>query len=528
MLAALGALVFCGPLGGAWMVLLATALALLCCAGSLTALGSAYIFLFLFDNMLPFPPLGGSLARVLQAGILLRAGLLCLRARRWPDRFTVVAALGTAATCGISYALKGLVGDSLSFAVNMAVLLALRLALRAETADLAALLRRWMRVYVASAVTAVCFGLLYNRFYVFSAGVGQPATVRFLGTHEPNFMAMFLDVAVILWLTLPHAGPFARRGWGALMDACVLGVLLGGLALTQSLTGIVITACMLIACGFVGHGRRKKARDERPASVLPARPHGWAAFGLRVLCGLAVAGVLTVGFVRLERSLPPQKISEIYGYQSATGVADADEPNYIAEAEYRALRAAGEPLEPHLLTAQAWQAYRLAHGLEQMMPTLSEAEPLLQDGLAQALRRIPAVGMRLYTVLGYARWYGLDVATSGRWGLLVEKARDFFAEPLWQKLFGRGPDPERAYFPMFQTFGYSHNSYLDLLTGFGVAGFLALLWWLAHTARRRRFFGAPMGGEAGAALTLARIALLLHAATLSMYLNRVFLFFLMG
>jgi O-antigen ligase len=131
-------------------------------------------------------------------------------------------------------------------------------------------------------------------------------------------------------------------------------------------------------------------------------------------------------------------------------------------------------------------------------------------------------------VLGFARRYGLDVATSGRWGLIVEKLRDFASEPLWQKLLGRGPDPEKTYFPMSSNFGYSHNSYLDMITGFGLVGFCGLLWWFLRTVRRGRLLGATAPQPYKVPLALARVALLLHAATLSMYLNRVFLFFFLG
>ena len=507
LLAALAALVFCYPLGAPFVWLTVAALIALCCVGSLSSLAAAYVFLFLFDNMLPFPLLGGSLARVLQAGILARAALALARARTRPDRFTLIAALFTAITCGISFLLKGLVGDSVSFGVNMLVFLALRASLRASC-EMPGAFRRFfrqlMRAYAASAVTAVAFGVAYNRFFV----MGGDSGIRFLGTHEPNFMAMFLDVALVLWVMLPRPGARPALAW--LLDAAVLGVLLGGLAMTGSLTGLVITGCMLLLCAGYAFRRRR-------LSML----------ALRLLCGAVVAAAVVAGGYRATL-LRPQPERDIYALRAATGAADADTPIYIAEPEYRALRAAGEPVEPHLLTSAQWSAYRAAHGIEPVTLRPEDTEPLLQDGLAQAIRRIPALGPRLYTVLGYARLHGLDTATSGRWGLIVEKLRDFASGSPWQMLLGRGPDPETTYFPMFQTFGYSHNSYLDLLTGFGAIGLGLLLWWFARTVRRGQFLGCPMEGEDRAALTLVRIALLLHAATLSMYLNRVFLFFFIG
>jgi hypothetical protein len=319
---------------------------------------------------------------------------------------------------------------------------------------------------------------------------------------------MFLDVALILWLALPRPRLHSMLLWP--LDAAVLGVLLGGLVMTGSLTGFMISGCMLLLCAW----RALRGRN-------------LVLFGLRLLCGAAVAVLVVAGSQR-STLLRPQRIHDIYALEAATGVSDADTPSYIAEAEYRALRAAGEPIKPYLLTAVQWAAYREAHDIAPVTLIPEEAEPLLQDGFAQAIRRIPVLGGRLYTVLGYARLHGLDAATSGRWGLLVEKLRDFAASPTWQMLIGRGPEPETTYFPLFQNFGYSHNSYLDLLTGFGVAGLFVLLWWFARTVRRGRLLGAPVEPDYRAALSLVRVALLLHAATLSMYSNRVFLFFLLG
>ncbi|MCL2810625.1 MAG: hypothetical protein FWD25_01900 [Clostridia bacterium] len=503
LLAMLAVLTLCYPLGAPALWLMVVVLVALCCVGSLPSLAAAYVFLFLFDNMLPFPALGGSLARVLQAGIALRAALLLIKARAKPDRFMLFAALFTAVACAISFIIKGLVGDSLSFAINMLVLLALRAALRTDN-QASGLFQRLTRVYVASAVTAVVFGVVYNRFFV----VGAAMVIRFLGTHEPNFMAMFLNVAVILWLMLPR--PNVRPAFLWPLDAVTLGVLLGGLVMTGSLTGFAIAGCMLLICGAGAcRGRNLKL------------------FALRLFCGGLVAAVVVIGGQH-STLLRPQHERDIYNLRTSTGSADADTPIYIAEETYRTLRAAGEPVEPHLLTAAQWRAYREEHGIERMAPRPRDVEHLLQDGFAQTLRRVPILGNRLYTALGYARLYGLDVATSGRWGLITEKLRDFAAQPAWQKLLGRGPDPEITYFPMFQTFGYSHNSYLDMLTGFGAIGLGLLLWWFVRTARRGQFLGLPVEQECHQALTLARIALLLHAATLTMHLNRVFLFFFMG
>jgi len=371
--------------------------------------------------------------------------------------------------------------------------------------------RRLMIAYVASAITAAAFGVAHNRFFVMEGGT----SIRFLGSHEPNFTAMFLDVALVIWLTLSRPKARSLRSW--LLDTAVLGVLLGGIAMTGSLTGLAITGCMLLITVWRACARR---------GVEP-RARRIARLSLRLVFGVMAAVLFTVGSQRLAL-LRPQHERDIYAVRESTGVAGDDAPAYIAAEEYRMLRAAGEPVEPRLLTSAQWKQYRDTHGIEPFYPRLEEAEHLLQDAFSQAIRRVPVLGNRLYTVLGYAKRYGLDTATSGRWGLIVEKLRDFSREPLWQMLIGRGPDPETSYSPMLQAYGYSHNSFLDMLTGFGACGLAALLWWFVRTARGGRLFGLTVDKECGLAITMARVALLLHAATLSMHLNRVFLFFMIG
>lgn len=512
------AIILMYPLGGFIVPLAAVLLLWVCGVGSLPAVAASYVFFFLFDNMLPFPLLGGSLVRVLQLGIALRAGFFCLRNRPRPDRFTLWTGCLVVLSCIVSYAIKGLQGDSMSFAVNMAVLLLMRMTVRGasahlpddeRTAALDGLFRRLAHTYVASALLAVFFGLVYCRFYVLDSG----AVVRFLGTHEPNFMAMFLDIALILAILL-------QLGRGKILDALVLGVLLGGLFLTRSLTGLGIAACMLLLCGFALRKHQPAQTKERPRGV-------WAMYLLRLVCGVAVAAIFSMGGMWLARRQAP-KVGDIYALEASTGVAAQETPAFIPEAEYRALRAAGEPIAPHLQTEAQWKAYQQEHGLAVTVLDPKDVEQLLQDGFSRILSRIPVIGNRLYTALGYARLYGMDAATSGRWGLLTEKIRDFASFPWWQQLIGRGPDVEKTYFPLMQNFGFSHNSYLDLFTGFGILGTLGLCWWFTHALRTKRFWGVSLQAQTGAALSVVRIALLLHAATLSMYLNRVFLFFWIG
>ncbi len=501
LLAGLCAGTLLAPLHPVLMGIFAAALLALCLLCAVPEIAAAYVFLFLFDNVLAFAPLGGSLVRVMQLGMVLRMGwMLCKGALRI-DRTSVMVAAVVLASCALSYMLKGLTSDIVSFATNMAVLVLLRLALRGQAENTQAdTARDLLMTYVCASVCAVIFGMVYHRF-VWNGDTFL--STRFMGSHESNFTAMFMDVALLIWLVLSPAAALAPKAWRGsmrvrLIDAAVVGILLAGMLMTGSVTGLAIAGLMLL--GFLIQHRQR--------------------FGALMVRGCAALTVvaLVVGISAL--TVRRKSFSDMVGGIVSTGVVSADTPNFIDQAQYRALHQAGQPLDGHLLTMREWEIQRTAQGL----PYTWEQKPGDLDPNSP-LTKIPGIGLRIQKVVTNLQTYGLDVATSGRFGLAREKIQDYRDFPLWQQLIGRGPDLEKTYFPMFYCLGFSHNSYLDMLTGFGALGLLALLVWFGSRLMGGQCLGMPVAGDTREALTYARAAILLHAAVLSMHLNRMLLFF---
>ena len=492
--ALLAAMALLWPLGAGWGLAGAVLLAGVCCVGSVQSLGCVYVFLLMFDNMLPCPLLGGSAVRVVQLALLGRGVLAHARLRRMSEPYTLRVAVLTLAWCGLSFALKGLTADMLSFGVNIAALMALRWLLRVDTCPVGETLHRMLMTYVVGALTAVALGILYGRI-VWLVGDALSGA-RFMGTHEPNFMAMFLDVAVAIWLFLAPKG--------RVRDALVLGVLGGALVFTGSLTGLCMAVLVL------------------GGSLIALRKQGWA-LAARVARALVVAALLA-GCAALVLHPPATGgAKDILGWEASTGVVSGAVPNYLSPEDYARVRRGEAALDAVLETEAQMLARREAEG------SVPDLEPnRTGDAAERALGRIPMLGERFTRAYIYLRDNGIDYATSGRLGLMREKAGDYAALPLWQKLIGRGPDIEKTYFPLYQTLGYAHCSYLDLLTSLGALGLAGLLYWIYRVMQRRVFLGEAMPAPVSAALTAARWAVLLHAATLSMHLNRMFLFFFFG
>ncbi|MDR3050744.1 MAG: hypothetical protein LBU67_03370 [Oscillospiraceae bacterium] len=522
LLLALALFVLAAPLGPVPMWAFAAALLGLCAAGSLAEATCAYLFISLFDSVLAFPPLGGSLVRVAQLGLLLRCGAQALLGWGGPGLPAARAAAGQRLPPGrlpamrraglvfpvaagglalafslLSYALKGVTGDTLSFLFSLAVLLPLGLLLRGRGRELAGPL---LQTYVAAALASVLLGLVYQRFFWMRGADFLGA--RFMGAHEPNFTAMFLDVGLLIYLAAGWpalAGGGRRRALSLpvrLADAAVMGTLAAGLLMTGSMTGLAVSACALLVFAL----RRRRA---------------WRRGLARAAAGLAVAAGIMIACALILRPLPQ---GQVLAQSESTGYVSGESPNYIDTETYRAARRAGQPIEDLLLTRSQWVAQRQAQGLPvaQPLPAIVPTGPW---------SRLPVIGPRIDQAVAFLSGAGLDAATSGRLGLAREKLLDYLDYPWWQKLVGRGPDVEKTLMPMAFCLGYAHNSLLDMLCGFGLVGFAGLLWWLIRRARRGDLLGGGVGQGERAALRYARVALLLHALTLSMYLNRVFLFF---
>ncbi len=491
------------PLHPALMAGFAVLLLALCLVCAVPEMAEAYVFLFLFDNVLGLPLLGGSLARVMQLGIAARVAWMLVRGKARVDRYTLILGALVAASCLISYCIKGLNADLVSFAINMAVFSLLRLAIRAQgDKALSDTARDILLTFVVAAVCAVLFGIAYQRFF----WKGDTfLTTRFMGAHETNFTAMAMDVALLIWLVLsPAAGLMAKawRGHARMrgIDAAVAGILLAGLAMTGSVTGLTIAALMLLAFLLL---------HRKTCGALLLRG-----------CAALVIMALVVGITAL--TVRKKNVNEIVGGMASTGAVSDEQPNHIDQAQYRALHKAGEPMEGHLLTMQQWRDLRTEQALPGFWTVTPDASASAQSSFWS---KVPVIGMRVEQVTRDLKLYGLDAATSGRFGLAKEKIQDYRDYPLWQQLIGRGPDLEKTYFPMYNCLGYSHNSYLDMLTGFGALGLALMLGWLFYRLISGRFMGGVIAPDTREALTYARVAILLHAAVLSMHLNRLLLFF---
>ena len=119
----------------------------------------------------------------------------------------------------------------------------------------------------------------------------------------------------------------------------------------------------------------------------------------------------------------------------------------------------------------------------------------------------------------------LDELTSGRYGLARMKLKDFAALPLWKRCVGAGPDAVMTYQVNAQQRNYAHNSWIDSLYSFGVIGFALLLAWIIRSMKRNMLAGVRLTGSTALAAQMGRVALMLSALTLSMHINRTFLFF---
>ena len=253
------------------------------------------------------PLLGGSIARVMQAGLLVRFAAFAVQTIRREGK----AALGRIRRTDVALAAftlfalvmglvnRGVSGEAASFAVNMGLFCLMRPVVRAQGAQ--ETLEKLLRFYVGGAVAAVAVGVVQGRFVAMLLGDGMTQSyARFQGTSEPNFMAAYLSAAVHIHLSL------ARRKSRA-CDALVTGVLGAGILLTYSMTGMVCFACATVVLLWV-HRREIRALLVRIAPALP----------VAALCfALATGYVMTRGVDAFHLGMIQENIHEQIYYVTA-------------------------------------------------------------------------------------------------------------------------------------------------------------------------------------------------------------------
>lgn len=482
LLPALTLLALIYPLGTATGYLMAALIVVICALCELPAALYAYVFLFWMDEVMPFPLLGGSVVRVMQLALGVRLLLCILKTKaqiRWSD---AALAAFVAAACGVGVITHGISGETLSFGLNMAIFCLIRVALRGRT-DAPDVVRGMLRTYTFGALAAIATGFVQQRFVTLLLEDFTSSYARFMGTFEPNFMAAFLSAAILIWMALDWKQP--------IVDALALGVMGGALISTYSMTGMF---CFALASLFMIFSMRKEIG--------------------RVLLRIARAIPVALAVVALFTAFVSLRGMDYF----ARGIITEDMHDHsykLTYEDYVYARDAGIPFLQVSKPASEWiSEEQRQEEVDQQIGALSNSvqQNALFTRIREAFERI-------------ARG-DLDELTSGRYGLARMKLADIASLPAWQRVVGTGPDAIMTYQVNVNQINYTHNSWIDSLYSFGVIGMLLLICWIARAMKQRRFADVQLTGSTAMAIRVGRAALILSGLTLSMHINRTFLFFL--
>lgn len=475
--------------GAQWVC--AAAIALLALVLPIEQVLGMYVFLFPMDEVTVITAIGGSVSRVVQGILVLRFGVWYIAQFRAEGRkifkrirlsdvlveiFAVFAVVMGLINHGIS-------GETVSFAVNMAIFLLMRPIVRAKGTS--RVLEILLKMFIYGALAAIAVGIVQGRFVSMLFGGDMLSYARFKGTYEPNFTAVYLSIAIMLVLCLE-----AEKPW---LDAVLVGILGGGLLLTYSMTCIV---CFFVTAAILLVVRRMRLRSLLRRIVM-ALPIAALFFG-------AVTGYVAIrGVDAFDRGMLTENIHENVYY-----VTQEDYAKIREGADFHEVAKRASDVTPEEAQAQVVGMHKEA----------------LESGASQGTAWI----IRLQEAVERLLSGDLDALTSGRYGLVRMKLEDFGKLPLWQKLLGTGPDAVMTFQPNAMQMNYSHNSYADMLYSYGIIGFVVLVGYLVYIQKRRRFCGEEVIGNVASALFMGRMALLVSAMTLSLHISRVMLFFIAG
>lgn len=218
----------------------------------------AYVFMFLFDEVLNFDLLGGSVIRILQPVIVLRLLWIIfkdkpkIRTQDWViEAFAAVSFI-------IGYFTIGFKFDSLSFLVNVTLFLLFKIVfssyISVGSEKIINIYRKTMLFFVGSVLVSIIYGLLFSRFLVDLSA--NSIIYRFKGTYEPNFASMFIGVALIAWVCIYET--YCKTKFTKILSMIITGVLLSGIYITYSITGYGVA---IVALGIFFIWNRKETKS---------------------------------------------------------------------------------------------------------------------------------------------------------------------------------------------------------------------------------------------------------------------------
>lgn len=448
----------------------------------------AFIYFSFFDDVLQFDILGGSISRIIMVVMFSRGVFYFVK-------YKIAITKKESIICGflVLSLITGVITKNFSFGdvivcVNIGLIILYSLIGRQEIQDINEELKNIFIHILTAVMTAVIYGIFRGNFLF--EKTGSLEVYRFSGTYEPNFMGMYINMAIIIILFAPKIKKAIRYS--------LLAFLIGMLGMTLSMSGIAI--CTFILIFYIFSQKTDFLRKFLEIGVI-----GILAIVIFVLgqYSFTVVNHITLNSQKVEEMTSVETFDKEEPMNPSENVADSKE---IGEVQGNDIEENSDAVEPMVPKENSTEAEG----------TVTVDEVVEKNFLIQ----------RLESLWSELKQGDFDTLTSGRLPIFRSFVEASFDRSALEIFFGNGLQDEQVYCDFFGKEKEAHNSYINCLYNFGIIGFIIIGIGLFKVIKSPQIFGQKIKFSLYKdTFVVMQWMFLLYALVLSLYTKRMFLIF---
>ena len=419
-----------------------------------------FIFLSFFDEILQIEKLGGSISRIVMLFIMLKLIIKILKDKIKPNKFQVCVGIFFLISFVVGIIEKNISMEVFVTLFNIFIFICFSANLQLKNnEEIEEFIEKLCYTIIIAALGASIYGIATVNF--FKDVRGNAIAYRFKGTYEPNFMCMYLNLAILALFTVKDK---INKFLYYILSALFINLAI----LTVSITGLGVLAISLIVYFIFYKNEWRKLLKEFGIIIL---------ISSIIYCGIKI--------IKIERIIEYTNLNN----EKNQTITEKTENTY--------------PTEPK-------KDIKENNDLQEN----EEISNVNESGIYSRLKRI---------VIQLENGK-IDDLTSGRTALARTFFNASFNRPILNILFGNNPVNKKVYCDFFDRECFSHNSYMDCLYNFGIIGFAISVGFLLYRTIKNIYVNANITDcKYSKDVKVIRIMLLLCAVALTLYTKRMFL-----
>lgn len=429
-----------------------------------------YLCLSFFDDVLILDVLGGSISRIILFVLMIRSIFYLLKNKVFITKKYLSIIFFFLISVFVSIFLKKFTFECFTIFLNVLTLILLLVVTKHFESSKNQILENLFITVVVSVLFACFFGIIHNN-YLLEEISSSLKIYRFSGTYEPNFMCLYIDMAIVALFSLRNK--INEKKYYFLL---ILFIVFAGM--TLSVTGLM---CLFIVMICYFYQIRENKKDI-----------------IKVILSGVLAIIFFIPINYLISQIDTLRLHEVPNIQNEINQEISNSNSSEQETNQH----------------QMIDNYIDENSIDASNEDVNQADDIAESSFVVRINQL---------ITDFSNG-NFDQLTSGRLPLFKTFVCASFDRNIIEVLFGNGPTTKMLFTNFFYDYNYSHNTYADLLYNFGVIGFALVMCFIVNMFKQKQIYVSNKNYSNG--LFLMRILVLCMALGLSMYTKKMCLLFL--